>query len=295
MGKIKFLVMDVDGTLTDGKIYMGPSGEAMKAFDIKDGAGIALELPKLGITPVIITARESKILENRSKELGIEELHQGSKDKMQTLVDILERYGEDLSTVAYVGDDLPDMPCMLAVKETGGLVLCPADAIPEIRDIADYVSTKCAGDAAVRDCINYLKMCEESAIDIENEINEVVDCILKGDYADGMICGHPYVIQEYMTKDESECVLESHRKHVDVQYMLEGAERLKLYGTYGLLPEVEYDSDKDFELWTGGAVVSETLLVPGSYVVVHRGQPHKGAICVGTPYKVKKLVCKIEV
>ena len=76
---IKFLVMDVDGTLTDGKIYMGSNGEVMKAFNIKDGCGIAMVLPKYGITPVIITARESKILENRCKELNITELHQGSK------------------------------------------------------------------------------------------------------------------------------------------------------------------------------------------------------------------------
>ena len=104
--------MDVDGTLTDGKIYMGQDGEVAKAFDIKDGAGIFLILPKLDIIPVIITARESRILENRCKELGITELYQNSKDKLKTLTNILSKYGADLSSVAYAGDDLPDIPCM---------------------------------------------------------------------------------------------------------------------------------------------------------------------------------------
>lgn len=72
---IKFLVLDVDGTLTDGKIYMGPDSELFKAFDIKDGCGIAVLLPKLGITPIVITARESRIVAKRCQELGIAEVH----------------------------------------------------------------------------------------------------------------------------------------------------------------------------------------------------------------------------
>ena len=156
MSKIKFLVMDVDGTMTDGKIYMGPDGEAFKAFDIKDGCGIYLILPEMGIIPVIITARVSKIVERRCEELNITEIYQGSKDKLATLKNILDRYGSDLCSVAYMGDDLPDIPCMEAVKSAGGLVMCPADAIPDIKNISDYVSTKNAGYGAVRDYIGYL-------------------------------------------------------------------------------------------------------------------------------------------
>ena len=85
MAKIRFLVMDVDGTLTDGKIYMGKDGEVFKAFDIKDGCGILLLLPQLHIVPAIITARKSKIVKNRCDELNISELYQGSKDKLKTL------------------------------------------------------------------------------------------------------------------------------------------------------------------------------------------------------------------
>ena len=81
MGKIKYLVMDVDGTLTDGKIYMGENGEVMKAFNIKDGYAISYFLPSNGIIPIVITGRKSKIVENRCKELGITEVHQGCIDK----------------------------------------------------------------------------------------------------------------------------------------------------------------------------------------------------------------------
>lgn len=86
---IKYLIMDVDGTLTDGKIYMGPNGEAMKAFSIKDGYVVNYILKPAGIKPVIITARTSSIVQNRCKELGITEVYQGKTDKQRTLMDIV--------------------------------------------------------------------------------------------------------------------------------------------------------------------------------------------------------------
>ncbi len=148
--------MDVDGTIKDGKIYMGQNGEVAKAFDIKDGCGISSILPELRIIPVVITARNSKIVENRCKELNIEELYQGSKNKLFTLNNLLEKNHSNLENVAYIGDDLPDIQCMKAVKDAGGLVLCPADAISEIRNIADFVSCKNGGNGAVRECIDYI-------------------------------------------------------------------------------------------------------------------------------------------
>ena len=92
MNIIKLFVMDVDGTLTDGKIYMGKKGEIMKAFDVKDGYGIAHILPKLGIVPAIITGRKSQIVANRAAELGITEVFQGVSDKPETLKRITEKY-----------------------------------------------------------------------------------------------------------------------------------------------------------------------------------------------------------
>lgn len=149
---IKYLVMDVDGTLTDGKIYMGNDGEMMKAFDIKDGCGIHDILIPAGITPVIITGRSSKILENRCKELGITNLHQGIRNKIEKLLTITT----DLSTVAYIGDDINDLSCMEPIKEAGGLVGCPADAVKKVIELADFVSLREGGNGAVREFIEWL-------------------------------------------------------------------------------------------------------------------------------------------
>jgi 3-deoxy-D-manno-octulosonate 8-phosphate phosphatase (KDO 8-P phosphatase) len=149
---IKYLVMDVDGTLTDGKIYMGNNGEIMKAFDIKDGCGIHDIAIPAGIVPVIITGRSSKILENRCKELGIENLYQGIRNKIEKLLTITT----DFSTVAYIGDDINDLSCMEPVKTAGGLVGCPADAVKKVVDIADFVSTRNGGNGAVREFIEWV-------------------------------------------------------------------------------------------------------------------------------------------
>jgi len=154
--QIKLLVMDVDGTLTDGKIYMGANGELMKAFDIKDGCGIKDILPTLGIIPVIITARQSQILDNRCKELNIVEVHQGIRNKLEKLKEICQRYGITLNHVAYIGDDILDLQCMDPIKTAGGLIGCPIDAVKKVKDVADFISSKRGGDGAVRDFIEYL-------------------------------------------------------------------------------------------------------------------------------------------
>lgn len=154
---IKLLVMDVDGTLTDGKIYMGSSGEMMKAFDVKDGYAIHEILPSLNIIPVIITGRKSQILENRCKELGITELHQGVREKRQLLKLIAEKYACELSEVAYIGDDLNDFSCMEIVKRENGLVGCPADAVKEVKRIADFVGQKTGGNGAVREFLEWIR------------------------------------------------------------------------------------------------------------------------------------------
>lgn len=149
---IKYFVMDVDGTLTDGKIYMGNDGEVMKAFNVKDGCGIHDILIPAGITPVIITGRSSKILENRCKELGITNLHQGIRNKIEKLLTITT----DLSTVAYIGDDINDLSCIKPIKEASGFVGCPADAVQKVKDLSDFISTRNGGDGAVREFIEWL-------------------------------------------------------------------------------------------------------------------------------------------
>ena len=157
--KIQYLTMDVDGTLTDGKIYMSPTGEAMKAFNIKDGCGIHDILIPHHIVPVIITGRKSKIVENRCKEIGIEEVHQGVKEKL----DELTLLTTDLSTVAYIGDDINDVKIMEAVKAAGGVIGAPRDAVKMVLDIADYICPHDGGDGAVRDFIEWIVERNENA------------------------------------------------------------------------------------------------------------------------------------
>lgn len=152
MKNIKYLVMDVDGTLTDGKIYMGNDGEMMKAFSIKDGYGIHDIAMKAGIIPVIITGRTSQIVLNRCNELGIKEIHQGISNKIEKLLS----FTTDLSKVAYIGDDLNDLSCMIPVKEAGGVVGCPHDAVRKVIELADFVTEHNGGDGAVRDFIEWL-------------------------------------------------------------------------------------------------------------------------------------------
>lgn len=152
---IRYLVMDVDGTLTDGKIYMGNNGEVFKAFDIKDGCGIHDILIPNGIIPVIITGRSSKILENRCKELGITQLYQGVSDKLDKLIEIIKE--ENLSQTAYIGDDINDLPCMCEVKQAGGIIGCPKDAVNEVKNISDFVSNRNGGNGSVREFIEWIK------------------------------------------------------------------------------------------------------------------------------------------
>lgn len=151
MNKIKLLVMDVDGTLTDGKIYMGENGEVMKAFNVKDGYAIAYMLPEMGITPVIITGRESKIVENRARELKISELHQGVQNKLEKLKEVAAKYNASPDEIAYIGDDLNDLEC---------LEYCRFSACPNDSDcLVKKVSFRCqqtGGLGAVREFIEYL-------------------------------------------------------------------------------------------------------------------------------------------
>lgn len=154
MSEIRYLIMDVDGTLTDGKIYMSNSGEIMKAFNIKDGCGIHDILIPAGIIPVIITGRSSDIVLNRCKELGINEIYQGVKNKIEKLLLITE----NLSTVAYIGDDINDLSCMELIKTFGGLIGCPVDAAEKVKTIADYIAPHKGGEGAVRDFIEWIML-----------------------------------------------------------------------------------------------------------------------------------------
>lgn len=152
---LKYLVMDVDGTLTDGKIYIGPNGEASKAFHVKDGYGICHILPELEMEPIVITGRISDIITNRCRELGISKVAQNAKNKIEALQKLT---GGSFGEVAYIGDDLNDLAVMQTVVAHGGVVGCPKDATKQICEMAHFVSQKNGGDGAVREFIEWLSL-----------------------------------------------------------------------------------------------------------------------------------------
>lgn len=148
MNRVKLLVMDIDGTLTDGIIYISETGEFFKAFDIKDGCGIHDILPKVGIEPVIITVRKSSIIVNRCNELSIIYCYQGCRNKEEKIKEIARQFDIVLdkngvySEIAYIRDDVIDIPCMRYC----GVVGCPADVAAEVQAIAHFISEKMAAE-----------------------------------------------------------------------------------------------------------------------------------------------------
>lgn len=151
VGVVRLLALDVDGTLTDGQINMGPSGELFKSFDAKDGYGIKHLLPQHGIVSVIITGRVSAIVESRARELGIEHLYQGVTDKAACLRRVLEALGIPPDQTACMGDDLNDLPMM----DICGFAACPGDAVQEVKERCAYVCKATGGHGAVREFIDW--------------------------------------------------------------------------------------------------------------------------------------------
>ncbi len=144
--KIALLILDVDGVLTDGSIIMNDHGEEIKCFNVKDGHGLRL-LMNAGIHVAIITGRKSNSVKHRARDLGIREVYQGIKDK-ESLCNELIQYKElDKAQVCCMGDDLPDLPMFNQV----GISIAVADASPELRREADYVTEKKGGKGAVRE------------------------------------------------------------------------------------------------------------------------------------------------
>lgn len=145
---IKLIIFDVDGTLTDGKIYMGPDGEVFKAFNTHDAIGIR-KLKEVGIESIIITGRVSKIVENRAREMYITEVYQDVANKKSKLLKIAKNKKIKLEDIAYIGDDENDYEAM----KICGFKACPNDAVEKIKEIADYISPMKCNEAAVREIL----------------------------------------------------------------------------------------------------------------------------------------------
>lgn len=147
---IKMLVMDVDGTLTPGYLFMTEQGEEMKVFHSQDGYGIKNVLPQYGIRPAIITGRKSRITELRCEELGIKDLVQGKPiGKAEALKELADKYALSMEEIAYIGDDVNDIECMQICGVSG----CPENALDDVKEVADYICKREGGHGAVREFI----------------------------------------------------------------------------------------------------------------------------------------------
>ncbi|MGI9251449.1 MAG: KdsC family phosphatase [Pseudohongiellaceae bacterium] len=149
--EIKLLLLDVDGVLTDGRLYFSDSGEEMKAFSALDGHGIRM-LMAADIEVGIVTGRSSELVARRSAELGISLLLQDKQDKLAGTQKLCRRQGLALEQVCYAGDDLPDLPAMQAV----GLALTVPGAHADIRSRAAAITEAAAGNGAVREITDFL-------------------------------------------------------------------------------------------------------------------------------------------
>lgn len=150
--KIKLLAMDVDGTLTDGKVFISGQGEVFKVFNVIDGYGINVLLRERGVIPVVLALRESDSVERRCKEIGISHIYQNVKDKRGFLCDLIKQLSIPIESVAYIGDDDND----LEVMRVAALVGCPADASARVLEIANFISEKKRGDGVVREFIEWM-------------------------------------------------------------------------------------------------------------------------------------------
>lgn len=301
--------MDVDGTLTDGKIYMGVDGEVMKVFDIKDGYALHTLLKEQGIIPVIITARKSPMVEHRCKELGVTEIHQGIMRKFDCMEEILKKYSSagqhyQLSNVAYIGDDLLDLLCMDPIKDAGGIIGCPSDAVKEVKAVSNYISSYRGGEGAVRDFVEYLItknieasrsfLLEEKCIDAANYLSQ-----LQGE--DLSLGKHEvsnrffYNVIEYGTTDDDEKFFESHRKFVDIQLLLSGEEVMQVVDVNRLQVSKPYDAINDCILYKPFGSVASIVLRPKSVMILYPNDAHRSLSFTKGGCKVKKIVGKMRV
>jgi 3-deoxy-D-manno-octulosonate 8-phosphate phosphatase (KDO 8-P phosphatase) len=148
---IRLLVLDVDGVLTDGRLYFGPRGETLKVFHVRDGHGI-VQLRRAGLEVAVISGRRSPMVTARCRELGIRHVHQGSADKLAVFTRLCARLRLTPAACACVGDDLPDLPLMQAVA----LSFAVADAHPAVRRAAAHVTRLPGGAGAVREVCDRL-------------------------------------------------------------------------------------------------------------------------------------------
>ena len=162
---IRMLVLDVDGVLTDGRLYFDHAGNEMKAFNTRDGMGIKA-LQRVGIEVAVITGRKSGAVSHRMAQLGIQHVYQGREDKLYAFLDLLEITGLDAAQVCFAGDDWIDLPVLLRA----GLAVSVADAEDRVKQQAHWITCRDGGDGAVREICNLILIAQEKDQTILDEI-----------------------------------------------------------------------------------------------------------------------------
>lgn len=151
LADIQMLVLDVDGVLTDGNLIIGEDGSESKSFSVLDGHGIWL-WRRAGLKVAFLSGRLSEATKHRAEQLQIDHCIQNCHNKLPALKELLERFGLSASSIAYIGDDLLDLPVIRHV----GFGVAVANAVDEVKDVADYVTTRRGGSGAVREVIEYI-------------------------------------------------------------------------------------------------------------------------------------------
>lgn len=149
--KITLLVLDVDGVLTDGKVYYGNYGDELQAFSLQDGMGMVL-WRQAGLESVIISGRRSKMVKRRAKEMRVTQVFQSAGDKEKIYLEILQNMGKSDEEVCFMGDDLIDIPLFRRV----GLAVAVPNAVPEVKESAHYITEHTGGNGAVREVTDLL-------------------------------------------------------------------------------------------------------------------------------------------
>lgn len=156
--QIRLFATDVDGVLTDAGMYYSESGDEWKKFNTRDGMGIKL-LQRAGLITAIVTQERTKLVARRAERLAIPELHQGAMDKLTVIREMAARYAITLQEVAYIGDDVNDIEALRAV----GFSSAPADGLPDVLQVVDYVCKKKGGEGAVREIVEMILQAQKDS------------------------------------------------------------------------------------------------------------------------------------
>jgi len=165
---INLLVLDVDGVLTDGAIVMSESGSLIKAFDAQDGYALKL-WQRAGHEVAIISGRETPVVAQRAAELGIKAVRQSCSDKLAVYERLLETLGSNDAAVCYVGDDLPDLPPMRRCA----FPVAVANAVPGVKQVAQYVTRRCGGTGAVAETIERILRKQRRGDEVQGPTSKV--------------------------------------------------------------------------------------------------------------------------